>query len=95
MVDLITLENLGSLLMLCFLQAVLGLITFFIFPSKANADFIATVEESLQIADEGKANASQQAADLQKLETELYNARLSQSAVAKSFHEFAEAGKDH
>jgi hypothetical protein len=30
------------------------LITFFIFPSKANADFIATVEESLQIADEGK-----------------------------------------
>jgi len=72
------------------------LITFFIFPSKANADFIATVEESLQIADEKKANASQQAADLQKLETELYDALASAKArFTKSFHEFAEAGKDH
>jgi len=43
-----------------------------------------------------KANASQQAADLQKLETELYDALASAKArFTKSFHEFAEAGKDH
>ena len=43
-----------------------------------------------------KANASQQAADLQKPETELYDALASAKArFTKSFHEFAEAGKDH
>ena len=72
------------------------MITFFIFPSKANADFIATVEESLQIADEGKRKRAAAEADLQKLETDLRDTLASAKArFTKSFHEFAEAGKDH
>ena len=35
MADLLTLENLGNLIMLCFLQAVLDLTIFSIFQSKA------------------------------------------------------------
>ena len=38
---------------------------------KANQDLIATIEESLQIADEGKARRSKAEAELQKMETEL------------------------
>jgi uncharacterized protein YaaN involved in tellurite resistance len=38
---------------------------------KANQDLIATIEESLQIADEGKARRSTAEAELQKMETEL------------------------
>jgi uncharacterized protein YaaN involved in tellurite resistance len=40
----------------------------------ANADLIATIEESLQIADEGKARRAQAEADLVKLEGELKDA---------------------
>ena len=43
-----------------------------------------------------KANASQQAADFQKPETELHDTLASPKARStKSFHEFAEAGKDN
>jgi uncharacterized protein YaaN involved in tellurite resistance len=38
---------------------------------KANQDLIATIEESLQIADEGKARRTAAEAELQKMETEL------------------------
>ena len=38
---------------------------------KANADLIATINESLQIADEGKAKRAAAEADLQKMEEEL------------------------
>jgi len=40
---------------------------------QANADLIATIEESLQIADEGKAKRAEAETDLQKMETELRN----------------------
>jgi len=40
----------------------------------ANAELIATIEESLQIADEGKARRAQAEADLVKLESELKDA---------------------
>ncbi|RBI70529.1 toxic anion resistance protein [Roseovarius sp. TE539] len=38
---------------------------------KANADLIGTIEESLQIADEGKARRAEAETELQKMETEL------------------------
>ncbi|MEM8978594.1 MAG: toxic anion resistance protein [Pseudomonadota bacterium] len=38
---------------------------------KANADLIATIEESLQIADDGKAKRAEAEAELQKMEAEL------------------------
>ena len=62
---------------------------------KANADLIATVEESLQIADEGKRKRAAAEADLQKLETDLRDTLASAKARAtKSLDEVAEAGKD-
>jgi len=62
---------------------------------KANADLIATVEESLQIADEGKRKRAAAEADLQKLETDLRDTLASAKARAtKSHDEVAEAGKD-
>lgn len=61
---------------------------------KANADLIATVEESLQIADEGKRKRAAAEADLQKLETDLRDTLASAKARAtKSHDEVAEAGK--
>jgi len=38
---------------------------------KANADLVATIEESLQIADEGKARRAAAEVEMQKMETEL------------------------
>ena len=38
---------------------------------QANADLIGTIEESLQIADEGKAKRAAAEAELQKMEAEL------------------------
>ena len=46
----------------------------------ANADLIATINESLQIADEGKAKRAQAEADLQKMEEELKNTLASAKA---------------
>ncbi len=40
---------------------------------KANADLVATIEESLQIADEGKKKRAEAEAELQKMEEELKN----------------------
>ncbi|NNE81995.1 MAG: toxic anion resistance protein [Silicimonas sp.] len=47
---------------------------------KANADLIATIEESLQIADEGKAKRAAAEEELQKMEAELKSTLASASA---------------
>ncbi|MBI6628803.1 toxic anion resistance protein [Pontibaca salina] len=47
---------------------------------QANADLIGTIEESLQIADEGKARRAQAEAELQKLEAELRDTLASAKA---------------
>lgn len=49
---------------------------------QANATLIATIEESLAIADEGKAKRAAAEADLQKMETELRDTLASASARA-------------
>ncbi|KQI67365.1 tellurium resistance protein [Loktanella sp. 3ANDIMAR09] len=48
---------------------------------QANTDLIATIEESLQIADEGKARRATAEADLQKMEGDLKNTLASASAM--------------
>ena len=47
---------------------------------KANADLIATIEESLQIADEGKKKRAEAEVELQKMEEELKNTLASAKA---------------
>ena len=47
---------------------------------QANADLIGTIEESLQIADEGKARRAQAEQDLHQMETELRNTLASAKA---------------
>ncbi len=47
---------------------------------QANADLIGTIEESLQIADEGKARRAQAEQDLNQMETELRNTLASAKA---------------
>jgi uncharacterized protein YaaN involved in tellurite resistance len=49
---------------------------------KANADLIGTIEESLQIADEGKARRAAAEAELQKMEKELRDTLASAKARA-------------
>ena len=48
----------------------------------ANADLIATIEESLQIADEGKRRRSEAEGELQKMEAELRDTLASARARA-------------
>ncbi|GGD26543.1 toxic anion resistance protein [Sinisalibacter lacisalsi] len=58
----------------------------------ANADLIATIEESLQIADEGKAKRAAAEEELQKMESELKNALSSAKARGTaSGHELGSA----
>jgi uncharacterized protein YaaN involved in tellurite resistance len=47
---------------------------------KANADLIGTIQESLQIADEGKAKRARAEEDLQKMEAELRDTLASAKA---------------
>lgn len=49
----------------------------------ANAELIATIEESLQIADEGKRRRAEAEVEMQKMETELRDTLSSASARAK------------
>jgi len=58
----------------------------------ANADLIATIEESLQIADEGKARRAAAEEELQKMEEELKTTLASAKARGTSFgHEIGES----
>ncbi|MEM6913417.1 MAG: toxic anion resistance protein [Pseudomonadota bacterium] len=50
----------------------------------ANAELIATIEESLQIADEGKARRAAAEADMQKMETELRDTLAAASSRASA-----------
>jgi len=52
---------------------------------QANADLIATIQESLQIADEGKARRAAAEASLEKMEGELKSALAAASAKATGF----------
>ncbi len=62
---------------------------------KTNAHFIATVKESLQIANDGKRKRVTAEADLQKLETELQDTLASVKARAtKSLDVVADEGDD-
>jgi uncharacterized protein YaaN involved in tellurite resistance len=47
---------------------------------QANADLIGTIEESLQIADEGKRNRANAEVELQKMESELRDTLASAKA---------------
>ena len=47
---------------------------------KANADLIGTIQESLQIADEGKAKRAKAEEDLKKMEAELRDTLASAKA---------------
>jgi len=47
---------------------------------KANAELIATIEESLQIADEGKRRRAEAEVEMQKMEAELRDTLASASA---------------
>ncbi len=58
----------------------------------ANADLIATIQESLQIADEGKARRAAAEEELQKMEEELKDTLASAKARGTSFgHEIGES----
>jgi len=61
----------------------------------ANADLIATIEESLQIADEGKAKRAAAEEELQKMEAELKETLSSAKARGTSYgHEVGSAVED-
>jgi uncharacterized protein YaaN involved in tellurite resistance len=49
---------------------------------KANAELVATIEESLQIADEGKRRRAEAETEMQKMEAELRDTLASASAGA-------------
>lgn len=62
---------------------------------KANADLIGTIEESLQIADEGKAKRKAAEADLQQMEKDLRDTlAAAKSRKNATLDEVAEAGDD-
>ncbi len=62
---------------------------------KANADLIGTIEESLQIADEGKAKRKAAEADLQQMEKDLRDTlAAAKSRKNATLDEVADAGDD-
>ena len=62
---------------------------------QANADLIGTIEESLAIADEGKAKRAEAEAELQKMEVELRDTLAAAKARdMASLDTVAEAGDD-
>ena len=62
---------------------------------QANADLIGTIEESLAIADEGKAERAEAEAELQKMEVELRDTLAAAKARDMvSLDTLAEAGDD-